>query len=172
MDDLSRAVAQFYPTWGGGGFSQPPTPTPPPENFGLGLIPGAQSEVDRPDSFHYPSASSQEAQREGQPGSSHLAPHQGEVGKEKLLSVLERHVQKHFLCQKTQKKYPCLLEWGKDLTPEDLRYYAEHIAMSELDIEGKEDFELADLADHLKEYRRSKSILDQFLDEFLKTDDF
>ena len=29
-----------------GGFSQPPTPTPPPENSGLGLIPGAQSEGD------------------------------------------------------------------------------------------------------------------------------
>lgn len=68
MDELQRAVAQFYyPTSGGineGGFSQPPTPTPPPENSGLGLIPGAKSEEDRTNSNHYPAGSSQEAHQD------------------------------------------------------------------------------------------------------------
>ncbi|KAK7236602.1 hypothetical protein RIF29_45475 [Crotalaria pallida] len=63
MDDLTRAVAPFYyPPSGGineGWFSQPPTPTPPPENSGVGLIPGAQSEGESPDPNHYASGSSQ-----------------------------------------------------------------------------------------------------------------
>lgn len=42
-------------------FSVAPTPTPPPENSGLGLILGAQTEGDHPDSNHYASGSSQEA---------------------------------------------------------------------------------------------------------------
>ncbi|KAK6803808.1 hypothetical protein RDI58_001592 [Solanum bulbocastanum] len=44
-DDLTRAVNQFYsPPSGEGWFSQPPTPTPPPENSSLELIPGARIE--------------------------------------------------------------------------------------------------------------------------------
>ncbi|KAJ8746868.1 hypothetical protein K2173_010140 (mitochondrion) [Erythroxylum novogranatense] len=44
MDDLSRAVAQFLPNWGGGADMNGVHPPEPPENSGLGLIPGAQSE--------------------------------------------------------------------------------------------------------------------------------
>ena len=48
-DDLTRAVNQFYsPPSGEGWFSQAPTPTPPPENSGLELIPGARIEGDGP----------------------------------------------------------------------------------------------------------------------------
>ena len=121
MDELQRAVAQFYPTSGGineGGFSQPPNPTPPTDDSGLGLIPGAQSEGDRPDSNNYASASSQEA-------------HQGEMAKKKLLHVLERHLRKHCASRVIIQKYPYVL----NLKDEDFHYFAEHIAISELDVD-------------------------------------
>lgn len=143
MDELQRAVAQFYPSTSGGihegGFSQPPTT--PPENSGLGLIPGAQSEEDRPDSNHYASGSSQEA-------------------KEKLLAILKRHLRKHCASQAVAQKYPYL----KDLKQDDFNYFAQHIAISELEIESKTDREIAELADYILNYNRVKTLLDLFFE--------
>jgi len=94
MDDLTRAVAQFYsPPSGEGWFSQPPTPTPPPENSGVGLIPGAQSEGESPDPNHNAS----------------------EAGKKKLFSVLERHLRRYCASQAVAHKFPSLKDRKKAL---------------------------------------------------------
>lgn len=93
-------------------FSVAPTTTPPPENSGLGLIPGALSEGDHPDSNHYPSGSSQEA-------------HQGEVGKKKLFAVLKRQLRRYCASQAVAQKFPYLKE-----EEEDLDYFTQHIAIS------------------------------------------
>ena len=158
MDELQRALSQFYPASGGGGFSQLPTPTPPPENYGLGLIPGAQGEGDQPGSNHYASGSSQEAHPEGQPGSSHLAP-QGVEGQKRLLSVLERHLRRHCASPARIHKYPYVVDWKQ----EDFHYFAQHIAISELDSDTKTDIEMGNLADYLKNYKKLKTLLDQYL---------
>jgi hypothetical protein len=46
MDELSRAVQQFYPGSGSGVFSNP---TPPPGNSGVELVPITQQEGERPE---------------------------------------------------------------------------------------------------------------------------
>lgn len=167
MDDLTRAVAPFLPGSGGiheGGFSQPPTPTPPPDNSGLGLIPGAQNEGDLPNS--YPSGSSQEAHQEDQPGSSHLAPHQGEVGQKKLISILERHLRRHCASQAVVQKYPHF----KDFTQEDLTYFAKNIAISQLDIDSKTDMEIGSLAEYIRNYKTMKTLLNLFFESYYGND--
>ncbi|KAJ8746887.1 hypothetical protein K2173_010159 (mitochondrion) [Erythroxylum novogranatense] len=140
-------------------------PPEPPENSGLGLIPGAQSEGDgdRPDSNHYPSGSSQEAHQEGHPGSSHphLDPHQG---KRKLVSELTRHIKKHCASQVISEKYPFALE-------EDPQYFAENLAISILDIDTKTDSEIMDLAKFLKNYQKAKSLIDLFFEQYYREDD-
>ena len=109
----------------------------------MGLLPGAQSEEDRPDPNHYASGSSQEA-------------HQGEAGKKKLLSVLERHVQRHCASQAVAEKYPYL----KDLKQEDFDYFAQ---ISQLDIETKTEIELGK---HIKNYNKVKLLLDPFFESY------
>lgn len=154
MDELQRAVAPFLHTSGGmneGGFSQPPTPTPPPENSGLGLIPGAESEEDRPDPNHY---ASQEA-------------HQGDASKKKLFTVLKKHLRKYCASQAVAEKYPYL----KDLKEEDFNYFAHHIAITELDIdESKPNIEIADLANYIKNYNTIKTVFDFFFENYYKND--
>ena len=108
------------------------------------------------------SASSQEAHQEGQPESSHLAPHQGEVGKKKLLSVLERHLRRHCASQAITQKFPYVL----DLKQKDFEYFSQHIAISELDIEYQTDIEMANLADYIKNYNRVKPLLDHFFESY------
>ena len=123
-----------------------PTPTPPPENSGLGLIPGAQNEGDLPNS--YPS-------------------HQGEVDqKTKLFSILERHLRRHCASQAVAQKYPHF----KDFTPEDFTYFAKNIAISQLDIDCKTEMEIESLAEYIREYQRMKTLLNQFFDSYYEND--
>lgn len=123
---------------------------------------GAQSEGDHPGSNHYASGSSQEAHQEGQPGSSHLPPHQGEVGKKRPFSVLERHLRRHCASQAITPKSPFVLDWKQ----EDFHYFAQHIAISELDIETKTDIEIGNLAEYIKKIKRLKTLLDPFFESY------
>lgn len=153
MDDLTRAVAQFYyPPSGGineGWFSQPPTPTPPPENSGVGLIPGAQSEGESPDPNHYASGSSQ-------------------AGKNQLFSVLERHLRRYCASQAVAHKFPYL----KDRKQEDFDYFAQHFSITELDIESKTEVEIAELSTYIKKnYNRVKTLFSFFFESYFKKDD-
>lgn len=152
MDELHQAVAPFLHASGGineGGFSQPPIPTPPPENSSLGLIPGAQSEGDHPNSNHDASGSSQEA-------------HQGGVAKKKLYTVLKRHLKKYCTSPGVAEKYPYLKE-------EDFEYFAQHIALTELDIdENKDDVEIANLSKYINNYKIVKLLLEQFFESYYK----
>lgn len=144
MDELTQALTQFYPTSGGlsmnGGFNPPPVP----ENSCI------------------LAAASHEA--EGQPGSSHLAPYQDQ-GEKKLLSVIERHLQKHCVSPEIQTQFPDVVDWKQ----EDFQYFAKKLAISELDIDRKSDFQMEDLANYLKENpRKWKLLLSQALEKHFK----
>lgn len=145
MDELGQAVAPFYPTSGGinGGFNPPP---PAPEN--PSIVATASHEA------------------EGQPGSSHLAPYQdqGGVGKKKLFTVLNRHLSKYCASPAVTQRFPYLKE-------EDCDYFAKHIAISELDIEGKPDIEIADLSNYIKDFNRVKTLFDFFFESYYREDD-
>ena len=153
MDELHQAVAPFLHTSGGineGGFSQPPTPTPPPENSGLGLLPGAQSEEDRPDPNHYASGSSQA--------------HKKEVAKKKLYTVLKKLFKKYCASPGVADKYPYLKE-------EDFDYFAQNFAISQLDIDdGKSDVEIANLSEYINNFTRMKLLLESFFEEYFNGD--
>lgn len=154
MDELHQAVAPFLHASGGineGGFSQPPIPTPPPENSGLGLLPGAQREEDRPDPNHYASGSSQEA-------------HQGGVAKKKLYIVLKKLFTKYCASQAVAEKYPYLKE-------EDFDYFARNFAISQLDIDdNKSDVEIANLSKYINNLNRMKPLLDNFFESYFNGD--
>lgn len=104
-----------------------------------------------PNSNHYPSGSSQEA-------------HQGGVGKRKLFAVLHKHLRKYCASPDVARKFPYLKE-------EDLEYFTQHIAISELDIEGKPDIEIAALAHYIQNYKRVKTLYDLFFEAYFKEDD-
>ena len=116
--------------------------------------------------IHDASGSSQEAHPEGQPGSSHLAP-QGVEGQKRLLSVLERHLRRHCASPARIHKYPYVVDWKQ----EDFHYFAQHIAISELDSDTKTDIEMGNLADYLQNSTKLKTILDQFLEKYYQNDD-
>ena len=141
MDELQRAVAQFYPSTSGGmngGFN----PSPVPENSSI------------------LAAASHETEGQPEPGSSHLAPHQVEVGKKKLLGVLERHLRKHCLSPEVRKKFPQVVDWQQ----EDFKYFTENLAISELDVETLTDSQINDLAEYIRAYSKIKTVLNQYLD--------
>lgn len=133
-------------------FSVAPTPTPPPENSGFGLIPGAQTEGDHPDSNHYPSESSQEA-------------HQGGAGQKKLFAILKRHLRRYCASQAVAQKFPYFQGWEQEELEE---YFSRHISISELEIESQSDIEMADLANYIQNYNRVKTLFDFFFESYLK----
>lgn len=133
-------------------FSQPPTPTPPPENSGEGLIPGAQTEVPNSNNSSY--GSSQEA-------------HQGRVGQTRLFTVLKKHLRKYSASPATAQQFPYL----KDLQENDFYYFSKHIAISQLDIEEKRDVEILELAKYISSYKRVKTLFDLFFEEYFKGND-
>ncbi|CAK7324599.1 unnamed protein product [Dovyalis caffra] len=135
------------------GVNPPPVPTPPTDNYGVGLI-------------HDAAGSSQQAHDEGQPGSSHLAPHQREVGQNKLVSILEQHLRTHCSQQAITEKDPQVKNW----TQEDFHYLAQHMAISEFDSDTKTNNEMGDLAKHIRPYKRVKTLLDQYLDKRFSDD--
>jgi len=142
-DDLTRAVNQFYsPPSGEGWFSQPPTPTPPPENSGLELIPGARIEGDGP-----------------APGS------EGEKLK-KLHAVVEGHLRRYCASEDGLKRFPCLKEKNK----EDLTYFAQHFSITELDIDTKSEAEIASLSAYLGPFRKIETLFHMYFDKYFESD--
>lgn len=87
--------------------------------------------------------------------------------KRKLYAVLERHLRKYSTSPAVAHRFPTL----KDLSPEDFTYFTKHFSMSFLDIEYKEDIEIGDLADYIKNYARVKTLLDSYFEDFFKVDD-
>jgi len=155
MDELSRALAPFYPSSGGVGSSgQPPLPSPS-DPFSA-HIPVSQDPEDNPPGGSHPLVHHQQDQTSAPP----------DAGQKKLESVLEKHLKRHSKLGEVRTKYPQLNSAGIDYT--DL---AKKMAISQLDTDMKPDSEMADLAAYLKNYQKMKSLLDDFLAFYFREDD-
>lgn len=148
MDELRNAVAQFYPTLEGSG--------------GLGGMNGGFNPPPVPDNSSILAAASPEA--EDQPGSSHIAPSQGQgevgEGQKRLLSVIERHLRAYCRSPAARREFPKVVDFKQD----DFEYLSRKIYISELDCDVKSEVEIYDLALFLDNHPREfKPILRQSL---------
>lgn len=154
MEDLHRAVAQFYPSTSGGmnlgSSGQPPLPS---DTF----IPVSQDPEDNPPEGSLPLVHQQQDQTS--------APQVTAVGQQKLESVLLKHINRHCRLVEVRNKYPQL-----NSTEVDYLYLAKNLAISQFDTDTKTDSEMADLAAHIGNYRKIKILLDHFLEEYFKED--
>lgn len=117
MDELSKALYQFYPASGGmnlGSSGQPPLPSDP-------FIPLSQDPEENPPGGSQPLVHQQQDQTS--------APQVTAVGQQKLESVLLKHLKRHCKLVKVRHKYPQL-----NSTEVDYLYLAKNMAISQFDI--------------------------------------
>lgn len=131
INDLTRAVMQFYPPLSGEGFVPPLTP--PPGNSGFELLPAA-APLQEPEA--------QQAQNQ-------------------LVSLLEKQLRRYCADQKVAQKFPALQY-------QEMNTFAKHLALEELEIEGKPATEVAGLTTYLKKFRIVKSFFHDFFNAFFE----
>lgn len=137
MDELSKALYQFYPASGEmnlGSSGQPPLPSDP-------FIPVSQDPEDNPPEGSQPLVHQQQDQTS--------APQVTAVGQQKLESVLLKHIKRHCQLVEVQNKYPQL-----NSTEVDSLYLAKNMAISQFDTDTKSDSEMADLAASIGNYKK------------------
>lgn len=153
MDELSKALYQFYPASGEmnlGSSGQPPLPSDP-------FIPVSQDPEDNPPEARRDLVHQQQDQTS--------APQVTAVGQQKLESVLLKHIKRHCQLLEVKKKYPQL-----NSSEVDYLYLAKNMAISQFDTDTKSDSEMADLAASIGNYKKIKIILDYFIASYFQED--